>query len=638
MLGKHSRETDAVPAQLQTPEATPRQKRVKTTPTVLDGSGNKENIPPFNTTPVGAESSPPMNARTARSLRRSSTVESFITPSRGTALKKTVSFSNSFSSLAITTPPPTPLNLLPLHARVRALLRPTYSRASSMPGRESEREIITEFLGRFIDHTDSNSSHSLYVSGPPGCGKTALINSVLDSLVERLGDVRIVNINCMALVNLDALWDRLIDEFDGILQKKRKSGVSKSKGREMVESMLSVASSRCILVLDEIDHIASSPQPISSLLNLARSHRICVLGIANTHTLTSFSASSSEDTRVLHFSPYTSAQLLEILQSRLAALAPSGTEGTQSTMDIAMKKFLPLPTLTILTKKVATMTGDVRTLLEALRSAIDLAVASDSISATAKTDDDSFFAAPEPVCSVNIAHILQALKSATSSKSDRTPASIRAPSAIGTNNAIVSKVTGLHLQARLVLLAVLVAVKRTEAGLRVDTLSRNSSSSNPFEASSNNLTGNHLFTLYSHMLRRDETSSISTPVSKNEFFDLLGMLEGTGLVSLGSAELVSPKKKRTCFGRSASFKSSSGSSGSGLTEEVRLAPGVWADAVIAGLGLGSDSPSMRDAREEELSELWTRENVAIRKGLTAMETKKHKNERSKVFMDAFSDD
>ena len=78
----------------------------------------------------------------------------------------------------------------------------------------------------------TNTSTTLYISGSPGTGKTALVNSVLRDL-ETESRPKIMFINCMALNNVDALWDRLLEEFmDG---KKVKLGRGKKpRGREAV--------------------------------------------------------------------------------------------------------------------------------------------------------------------------------------------------------------------------------------------------------------------------------------------------------------------------------------------------------------------------------------------------------------------
>lgn len=80
---------------------------------------------------------------------------------------------------------------------------------------------------------------TLYISGSPGCGKTALVNSVLGQLNPEANGVKIIFINCMALNNLDALWDRMFEELDAA--RKQKSSPSKSrkaKGRDAIETLV----------------------------------------------------------------------------------------------------------------------------------------------------------------------------------------------------------------------------------------------------------------------------------------------------------------------------------------------------------------------------------------------------------------
>ncbi|KAF9063041.1 P-loop containing nucleoside triphosphate hydrolase protein [Rhodocollybia butyracea] len=605
---------------------------------MLDGDGNKENIAPLNLTPVNSpqnflssSSSSPglMTSRAARALRRSTT-EILVTPTRARTIKRTASFSTSFSSLSIATPPPTPLNLLPFHGRVRALLRANGNETASMPGREPERQNISEFITTFMSRSDVKTFHSLYISGSPGSGKTALMNEILGSLSTELKQVKVVNINCMALRNIEALWDRLVDEFEGVLQKKRKlASTRKARGREAVDLILSEMSTQCLLVLDELDHIVSNTQSICSILNLAKSDKLCIVGIANTHTL----STSSAQFQTLHFSPYTSAQLLQILESRLSALS-SATDADAATR----KRFLPLSTLTLLTKKIAALTGDVRTLFEVLRGAIDLAVST----ATTKTDDNSFFAQTVPTCSVAPAHVLAALKTSTSSgRSSSASSSFTAPTQSTLNGEIVTKVTGLGLQARLVLLAVLLAIKRIEAGLGIEPTSSRYLPPLKSDSTTPGVNGTHLHTHYCCILRRGE-EGVSTPVSRNEFSDLLGMLEGVGLIALTSSDS-SPRKKRVCFRRSASFGKSNGAGAmsGGLMEEVRLAPGVWRDEVLRGLGIRSTlnaGERIRDVKEEELNAIWMGEDAVLRKEVKVADAKKNVHNRDKTFVDALLDE
>lgn len=61
------------------------------------------------------------------------------------------------------------------------------------------------------------SAHALYISGSPGTGKTALVNSVLSTLSPD----ELISINCMALTTLDELWVRLLEELGGGAKKGR---------------------------------------------------------------------------------------------------------------------------------------------------------------------------------------------------------------------------------------------------------------------------------------------------------------------------------------------------------------------------------------------------------------------------------
>lgn len=146
------------------------------------------------------------------------------------------------SHLAIATPPPTPpTSLQSLHARVRALLRSTCNNNSAeIAGRDEERATIRNFLSSFLDNsaieTDDELYTSLYISGTPGTGKTALVNAIIRSIAS---DAKVISINCMALNSVEALWDRLVEELEDGKKVKTAGRVKKAKGRDAVETILS---------------------------------------------------------------------------------------------------------------------------------------------------------------------------------------------------------------------------------------------------------------------------------------------------------------------------------------------------------------------------------------------------------------
>jgi cell division control protein 6 len=112
---------------------------------------------------------------------------------------------------SLVTPPNTPQ--APLHIQARALLRSTTD-SFEVVGRQAERKFVSNFLKPFFrgDPDLDGSPTSLYISGSPGTGKTALVTSTLATLKTNV--VRTVYINCMGLTDLDVLWSRVLSALD----------------------------------------------------------------------------------------------------------------------------------------------------------------------------------------------------------------------------------------------------------------------------------------------------------------------------------------------------------------------------------------------------------------------------------------
>ena len=292
-------------------------------------------------------------------------------------------------------------------------------------------------------------------------------------------------------------------------------------------------------------------------------------------------------------------------------------------LTIEVNKFLPLPTLMLLTKKVAALTGDVQSLFEVLRGAIDLAVAP---STTRKSVDENPFNAPK--ATVTSQHILAAPKAYTpAAPKAPTTNSITNTSPTTSNSETATKIRNLGLQAQLVLLFILLSSKRLEVGLSLSTscnaspkkptataLKRTASSPNPAPSAAVGIEMGLLHTYYTTVLSRSDFG-VFKPVSQSEFADLMGVLEGVGLVSLSSSLFASesgssPGKGRKAFGCSASFGSGLGKDGAGAVGGVRLVEGLWADEILRGLGM-SDTDSSHtsddmpvDSRKEEIRGIW----------------------------------
>ncbi|EJD03405.1 P-loop containing nucleoside triphosphate hydrolase protein [Fomitiporia mediterranea MF3/22] len=623
-----------------TPESTPKLKRVRTLVVEDDDArANKENIPPLRDLMLDS----PSASRLSRRSSFSSNISTASTRSRN-SLRRSATYtagsqtpSTGLNNLPIASPPPTPPSSIPLYLRVRGLLRATSNanRGMSLEGRETERSIIESFL-HSLDADSDVSESVLYISGAPGTGKTALVNSIISS-AKVADDVKLLFMNCMAIPGMDALWQKLADEFEGATVKGKagRGGAGKKlQGKEKVCAILEKQRGlKCILVLDELDNLAaSSSNGLQPLFALAASYpsTIRIVGIANTHTLTSTSSASDSEPvtpsgsrakgakiRTIHFAPYNSSELLAILNKRFENLPQD-----------ELKKLLPTPALTLLTKKVSALTGDVRVLFEVLRGAIDNAASSSSTSppdaASTPTSPSSEYASK---ITVSPAHILSALKSYAPSASKMKPTATS--TGASSNNEIISKVRDLGLQQRLVLLALVLASKRSAATLPLSSASSSptiktlpsptkrprsplkrtgsgvsvaSTASDPSSISS----GPDSAQLYSYYATLLATADTFTSISRSEFTDILGMLETLGLITLTSPSARS-------FKRSSSFTGSAKSSSTGGVQNIALQAHIREGEVVRGLGIDTVVSDESDPLEEEIRKIWSREMNRIKR-------------------------
>ncbi|KAG1741477.1 uncharacterized protein EDB91DRAFT_1052476 [Suillus paluster] len=431
-----------------------------------------------------------------------------------------------------------PVLLLPVYTRVQGLLRPTSTTSSPIAVQEDEQQHILEFI---TSSWSDNAHMSLCISGTPGTGKTTLVNSVLCLLEasEGMSNRRVISINCMALTGVNALWDHLCEELSHTSTSKNGAKPCKAKGNSnnkwCVLSLLLISLSdlgTSILVLDELDHIVSSNQTLSSIFSLSQHlpSTLCIIGIANTHTLTSslaqLSICEASSALTLHFGMYSSQQLLQVLQARLSPLYDT-LECPQATEQV--KKFLPTSTLTLLMKKIASQTGDVRALLfEVLWGTIDLAVTGSKVQ-----DADTNPLATPPLI-VKPDHILAALKVYLPFTGSGCSSTSLMPSSASSETA--SKVCNLGLQARLALLCMLLASKRMEATLLLSLSATSMPTKSPVKRTSS-ASANHFASVGSVQLCTEGTKlwpAIFWWWEKKCFADVLFLKELLGLMSHSS--------------------------------------------------------------------------------------------------------
>jgi cell division control protein 6 len=110
-----------------------------------------------------------------------------------------------------------------------------------MPGRDSEIKKLKSVLSSFLEDDNGNTASdkfSIFISGTPGTGKTALVHSVLHSYRLESRRVKLIDINCMAFANIDALWEKLERELADYQQGSSSKRTKKKDAKSAVETLL----------------------------------------------------------------------------------------------------------------------------------------------------------------------------------------------------------------------------------------------------------------------------------------------------------------------------------------------------------------------------------------------------------------
>ncbi|VEN61219.1 unnamed protein product [Callosobruchus maculatus] len=227
----------------------------------------------------------------------------------------------------------------------------------NLPGREKELDELRVFIN---DHLSNKTSGSMYVSGPPGTGKTASLNIILQE--ECLLDFKHIYINCTAIKSPTAVYSRIFKEL-GI----KANAKTEKEYLSAVEKYLKKNNKMIILVLDEIDQLESKNHSILyTIFEWPAKPQSCLIliGIANALDLTDrilprLQSRCELKPKLMHFAPYTKQQIVDIFTSRLKE---SGVEDIFSPVALQM-----------LAGKVASISGDVRRALDIGRRVVELA-------------------------------------------------------------------------------------------------------------------------------------------------------------------------------------------------------------------------------------------------------------------------
>ncbi|PVF95623.1 hypothetical protein CPB86DRAFT_808098 [Serendipita vermifera] len=491
---------------------------------------NKENIPPLpqDAAPTTLESRP------IRGIRRTATSTSVAsrTPARRQLARAESTPVIELGNLQLATPPVTPSKTnsskTTPYAEARALLRTSSSASSAgtLTGRDAERTIITEFLA-------GSENTCLYISGTPGTGKTALVNDILkekDDLIRQY-------VNCTGM------------KAEQIKDLTRQTRDERSEEGKTI-----------IMILDELEELKGDS--LASLLSIA-TDQFRIIGISNTHTLTTKPTAS---TITLHFKPYTSQEMTDIISKRLeAVLLPEG-----------VKSIIVPSALSFACRKVSSQTGDLRACLALVRGAIETAEKEHIKKVLGNKGEEV------PIIPASMAHVISATKAVTT----------QAP---GT----ASVVRQLNLQARLVLLSLLLATRRLSASLSLinsPNAAKSPSKTKPAPKTKTTeaLSEDSLFSFYTELLTASDSAFHA--VSRSECADLLGLLETQGLV------------ERSATGAGAKGKAKKGDKSAIVT----IPSASREEEIVNGLTVTPEG-QIEGPTEREIRSIWNKETTRIKR-------------------------
>ncbi|XP_023419656.1 cell division control protein 6 homolog isoform X1 [Cavia porcellus] len=350
-----------------------------------------------------------------------------------------------------------------------------------LPAREAEMEVIRGFLR---EHICRKQAGSLYLSGAPGTGKTACLSRVLQDFKKEGKGFKTILLNCMALRSAQAVFPAIALE---ICPEEASRTAGKDMMRKLEKQMTVEKGPMIVLVLDEMDQLDSRGQDVLYTLfewPWLKNSRLVLIGVANTldlteRTLPRLHAREGCQPRLLHFPPYTRAQIATILQDRLQQVAGD------LVLDSAAIQFCA--------RKVSAVSGDVRKALDVCRRAIEI-VESDVKSQTLLkplSECPSTSEAVVPKC-VGLAHVARVISEVDGDR--------MAPGTDGAQDSF-------PLQQKILVCSLLLLTRQLK--VREVTLGK-------------------LCEAYSSVCRRQQVAA----VDQSECLSLAGLLESRGIVGL----------------------------------------------------------------------------------------------------------
>lgn len=425
---------------------------------------------------------------------------------------------------------------------VYTLARQLFARSANsgrLIGRDGERKKVANFI-----HNSVETKHGgcLYVSGPPGTGKSALISEVCHDMdVEK--SVKVANVNCASMTSSRDIYSKLAEELCGDCHVFKKSDFDVLRGMFLQKKP---SGDFYLVALDEIDHLLTSDLEILYTLfewSLQPTSHLILIGIANALDLTDRFLprlkSKNLKPQLLPLLPYTAPQISNILTTRLRSLLPDDEANS-----IDYVPFIHPAAIQLCSRKVASQTGDLRKAFDLIRRTIDLIERE-----TQQKAENHTSASPSKTPLLENINMASPLSPPDTPKSESstpkytvstapraTVAHIARVTSSTFGNGTLQRLKGLNLQQKAALCS-LIALGRKQRSTNIfRTPTKISRSTAP--------TVKGLFETYCASCKKDK---LLHPLTSTEFKDVISSLETLGLVGeihygSGAASLRTPSK------------------------------------------------------------------------------------------------
>lgn len=396
-------------------------------------------------------------------------------------------------------------------------------------GREEERGELNSFIQKGIE---TKSGRCLYVSGPPGTGKSALVSEVCQDIQTHEG-VKTSYINCMSVKSSKDIYSKLCEDLIGDSRNTGEDGLAELRTVFLPKGKSSTYV--YVVTLDEIDHLLTLDLDILYTLfewSLQRSSRLVLIGIANALDLTDrflprLKARNLKP-QLLPFLPYTAPQIASVITTKLQSLSPAGTPLHNDNIP-----FIHSNAIQLCSKRVAAQTGDLRKAFDIIRRTIDFVETevkqkrlteptTPSSTTRSPLQENSNLCSP----STNSIGSLSLLTLATAPRA--TIAHIARIAASALNNGTPQRLQTLNLQQKAALCALLSLEKSNRRYQSFKSVFATPSKT-PYKSPSSSTapTVRKLYETYCSLCKRENALH---PLTATEFADVISGLETLGLV------------------------------------------------------------------------------------------------------------